>query len=281
MLLGLVAVLALASTLMLLNQFNRGFTRSNREAESYKALLQIREALIARAVADLNRPGSLPCPDINGDGTPEQTPSDCVQFSGWLPWRTLDLPDLRDSSGERFWYVLSPTFRDFVAAQPINTLTSSTLSLDGKGPVAALVIAPGPALPGKNRPSNNIGDYLDGVNGTSGTSNFISGPQSNTFNDQIVALDSASLMYAVAPRILYTVRAAIIAAGGMLQDADTDGDGFSDAGVTSGKFPYKNPLYAPFLPVPDFLQANNWYSLISYDRVAKTLSLNGRSVSLQ
>ena len=103
MLLGLVAVLALASTLMLLNQFNRGFTRSNREAESYKALLQIREALIARAVADLNRPGSLPCPDINGDGTPEQTPSDCVQFSGWLPWRTLDLPDLRDSSGERFW----------------------------------------------------------------------------------------------------------------------------------------------------------------------------------
>ena len=125
MLLGLVAVLALASTLMLLNQFNRGFTRSNRSGILQSPAANW-EALIARAVAGLNRPGSLPCPDINGDGTPEQTPSDCVQFSGWLPWRTLDLPDLRDSSGERFWYVLSPTFRDFVAAQPINTLTSST-----------------------------------------------------------------------------------------------------------------------------------------------------------
>jgi hypothetical protein len=40
-----------------------------RHAQSLRAMGTIRDALIARAAADLNRPGSLPCPDYDGDGT--------------------------------------------------------------------------------------------------------------------------------------------------------------------------------------------------------------------
>ena len=32
-----------------------------------------KEALIGRAAADINRPGSLPCPDVNDDGIAELT----------------------------------------------------------------------------------------------------------------------------------------------------------------------------------------------------------------
>jgi len=39
------------------------------ENRTRNALEQARQALIGRAVADATRPGSLPCPDTNDDGS--------------------------------------------------------------------------------------------------------------------------------------------------------------------------------------------------------------------
>jgi hypothetical protein len=102
-------------------------TPANRTIESDRitaaALAQAKDALIGRAAADDNRPGSLPCPDFdNGTINPLNTSNDgtadllngieCPSYIGRLPWRTLGLPDLRDGSGERLWYALSRAFRD-------------------------------------------------------------------------------------------------------------------------------------------------------------------------
>lgn len=85
------------------------------------ALAQAKEALIGYAVgvSDFSggdRPGDLPCPDLNDSGSPGASwTSNCDAQTlriGRLPWKTLGLPDLRDSSGERLWYAISINFKD-------------------------------------------------------------------------------------------------------------------------------------------------------------------------
>ena len=116
------------------------------------------------ANSDQDRPGDLPCPDLDGDGETEIT--HCGKANGtdparprlgWLPWKTLGLPELRDGSGERLWYAVATTFKNNLRAPPINSDTRGTISVrnalgnlihdghTGSG-VVAVIIAPGAAL---------------------------------------------------------------------------------------------------------------------------------------
>src|SRR5688572_17822632 len=104
------------------------------------ALAEAKQALIGRAVADDDRPGSLPCPDAvtnDADTVPNDGIADklvaghCPSYIGRLPWKTLGIADLRDEYGERLWYALSPKYRDDASAQPIN---SDTPLLPGLAP---------------------------------------------------------------------------------------------------------------------------------------------------
>lgn len=161
-------------------------------------LHEAKVALIARAINDLNRPGSLPCPDIDGNGFAESAPfngGQCPSYIGLLPWRTLDLPDIRDTSGERFWYVLSPTFRDDDTAYPINSKTAPQINLDNQvEKLMALIIAPGYLLNGQSRSGAltfpaSIPNYLDGLNGDNDADMiFTAQPVSAGFNDQLIGI---------------------------------------------------------------------------------------------
>jgi hypothetical protein len=100
------------------------------------AMGEAKQALIGRAVADDDRPGSLPCPDavtnvagnVPNDGIADEIAGgQCPAYLGRLPWKTLGLPDLRDEHGERLWYALSPKYRDDASAQPINSDTPAVL----------------------------------------------------------------------------------------------------------------------------------------------------------
>ena len=78
------------------------------DRNSTRALATAAAALIGYAAADDNRPGSLPCPDTDNNGSSQlYAGSFCPSEIGRLPWRTLGLPDLRDGSGERLWYAVS------------------------------------------------------------------------------------------------------------------------------------------------------------------------------
>lgn len=292
-LLGLMIALLLASGFYLIGQTNRLFSRSSQNSRDAIVLQQARDALLARAVSDANRPGSLPCPALTSDGTAPGLPP-CPAFVGWLPWRTLGLPDLRDSSGERIWYVLSPNFQD---SGTINISSVSALTLDGKAGIAALVIAPGSVLSGQSRPSNNVVDYLDAKDGNLATSNndgdnsYFSGNAGDRFNDQVLPLTTSALFTSVSKRILGEIRYVHSAGGGIAPFADADNDGLSNPGQDLGRFPYKNPAYAinsptwysaspPFHLWYDSLENNGWFPLVSYDRVARTISLNGQVTAL-
>lgn len=252
---------------------------SKRNATTAAALAQAKEALIGRAVADINRPGSLPCPDlmtnipgnnIPGDGKADMlVGNDCPSYVGWLPWQTLGLPDLRDDAGERLWYALSRSLRDDNSAQPINSSTAGNLSLDSTSQVAAIIFAPGMPLSGQSRPSTNVSDYLDGTNAIPNQVNYVSGPPGASFNDRALALTRDELFQAVGRRVLAEVR------GNSLY-------GLQNYYATSTKYPL--PASSALLGLPDQLPGttgfvpynaplsfasaalanNNWFSLVSY-----------------
>lgn len=293
-LLGWMIVLLLISSAFFVNQANRLFTKTGQDSVDANALAQARDSLLARAISDGNRPGSLPCPALTSDGNAPGLPP-CPTFIGWLPWRTLGLPDLRDSSGERLWYVLSPAFQD---SGTINLNSSSALTLDGNTGIAALVIAPGPPLSNQNRPSNNVADYLDNkennpaTGNNDGDNNYFSGSASDTFNDKVLSLTTSALFSGVTNRILAEIRYAYLAAGSVASPADTDNDGLSNPSQYLGQFPYKEPIYAidstswyspspPFHRWYDSLVNNGWFTLVRYDQVARTITLNGQVRSLQ
>ena len=184
------------------------------------AMAKAKEALIARAVTDDNRLGSLPCPDlitnspglsnIPGDGKADMfTMTQCPSYVGWLPWVTLDLPEPSDGSGTRLWYVLAPALRDDDSAQPINSDTAMGLQVDGNNDIAALIIAPGSALSGQTRPSNNPADYLDEENGNGDDHKYVTGPQSTTFNDVVLVITRQELMAAVEKRVANEVKSCL------------------------------------------------------------------------
>jgi hypothetical protein len=301
-LVGLMLVLAIATGVTLLQRANRSnATALERDAKTMAALLAARDALIARAVLDADRPGSLPCPDlltnipgnnIPGDGKADLLAGvDCPAYAGWLPWRTLDLNEPTDASGTALWYVLSPAFRDSNLA--INSATMATLTVDGQAGIVALIIAPGGAHGGQIRPSNNIADYLDDLNGNPATSNrdgdthYFSGPPDNTFNDRMIAITKTAWQDAVAKRVLGEIRYAIATVGGPLPKADIDGYGQPDSSADIGAFPYKFGAYDSTASTTwqgeawhKSLEQNGWFPLVTYDRLTRTLSLDGHTVTL-
>src|SRR5687768_15696996 len=126
----LVAIISVAAMVVVYGSTTELGRAIRAEAKTRAALEYARQALIGRAIADANRPGSLPCPDLDDDGSAELfVGSACPSYIGRLPWRTLGVGDLRDEAGERLWYALSPGFRDHPTAPPINSDTRGTLTV--------------------------------------------------------------------------------------------------------------------------------------------------------
>lgn len=203
--LGLVLALLIGAGLWL---FGRLASRAASD-DGARQLAAARDALLARAVNDANRPGSLPCPDHpgNADGNAELFAGNaCPTYLGLLPWRTLDLPPPADGRGDPPWYLLAPGLRDHDSAEPINDTSAGGLALPGDpAGVAALLILPGPPLPGQQRPSPRAADYLEGQ--------FADGryTASPTGNDRWLALTRRDLWAAVDQRVAGEVRACLLA----------------------------------------------------------------------
>lgn len=215
MMLVLVMIALAAGTLAvtLLSPFGTKL-RSDRVTE--EALAKAKEALIAYAVADPNRPGELPCPDTNNNGRIDigidTAGSNCTALVGRLPWVTLGIPDLRDGSGERLWYALSNNFHAN-GSVPLNSDTPGQLAVTGITPetnVVALVFAPGPALGGlaQSRTTANAptaSHYLEGTNATSTTA-FVTGDASANFNDRLITIRPAEIFRLVEKRAAHELR---------------------------------------------------------------------------
>lgn len=204
---------------------------ATRDAATEATLAEAKAALIGYAATYREKKsdagfGYLPCPDTNNSGFETANCGTAGEtVIGRLPYKTLGLPPLRDSSGECLWYAVSGSHKSNPKTDPLNWDTRGQIRIIGAsntqfigpddiygGAVAALV-APGPPLPGQNRgtgsqpcggdTSNNIAAYLDGnyPEASSGTLDLSIGTaRSSTNNDRINWISARELFDTLAKR---------------------------------------------------------------------------------
>jgi hypothetical protein len=215
-----------------------------RQQTTLEALAQAKQALIAWSVmqGDVGtssnpRPGTLPCPDRNFFGSADSgnASGSCSTNGGTsigrLPWRSLGMERLRDASGETLWYAVSDNFRNpSLNKVPINSdskgslllyaADGSTLSTPTGEELAAIILAPGPPLPGQDRialPNNNAPSYLDAFNGKNNANAggpFVMGPVKDAngnlvTNDLVVSVTARELLSALERRALNEAQIAL------------------------------------------------------------------------
>ena len=221
-LIAMVAFLGIVAAVFVVRSLNADTLAAGQHQRTAEALQAAREALLAYAATDANRPGALPCPDIDGDGQSlpgvEYTGSGCQSYIGRLPWRLLRIPELRDASGELLWYALSPEFRDAgpLAGSPpfVNPDTPAVLTIAGlPGTFGAILFAPGQALQQQARSgpgANALVNYLDGVNATP-TLVCSAGLPGPAFNDRLLPVSGTELVAIAERRVSREVTAALTA----------------------------------------------------------------------
>jgi hypothetical protein len=181
------------------------YERESRQGGGGDSLAQAREALLGYAATYRDDSthstevfGYLPCPDMTGNGEAAGSCGNAGEASvGLLPYKTLGLPDLRDSSGNCLWYAVSGSFKNNPkgidatvpwTSAPLNWDTQGQFKVvdsggttlvapdDAHGGGAAVIFAAGPPL-GSQSPTAGttepcytnpaqIAAYLEGGNNT-------------------------------------------------------------------------------------------------------------------
>ena len=207
-LLSIMLVLVVSASFVLVSKLNANTRQFTRQSGSLGALNEAKIALIAYAINypettgnPNGAPGTLPCPDINNDGSAGANCSFPATSAGRFPWRTLEMPELTDYSGEVLWYVVADNFRT-PQVGPINSDTAGNLIVDGNTDVVAVIFSPGYVLAGQDRVAgpNNIANYLEDDNADADI-NFVSRALGE-FNDTVVTITRQELMQAVEKRVL-------------------------------------------------------------------------------
>jgi type II secretory pathway pseudopilin PulG len=231
MFLILAILIVTALSAMMLNPGSAAQRDQQRAHRTALALAQAKEALLAWSMARPDtgpadsRPGELPCPDTNNDGTAEAACN--AGQVGRLPWRTLGLHPLVDGDDEALWYAVGTGFRS--ATQDLGALNSdrvgalqlydATGNLVATGPsaLAAVIIAPGRTLGGQGgRPSNAAADYLEAALGRDNRTvggPYLSGPVvtngDRVLNDVILGVSAHELIAAAERRALAEAQRAL------------------------------------------------------------------------
>jgi len=117
----MMIIMVLGSLAFLVGSLSKINATVERDKITSDSLAQAKESLIAFASTvqlDNNctgtncaRPGDLPCPDTNNDGQSDACTGQNLRL-GRLPWKTLGIAELRDSTGERLWYAVSNNFKN-------------------------------------------------------------------------------------------------------------------------------------------------------------------------
>lgn len=200
-LLVLLLALSLLAAYFSLNALG-GAAHNERAKLNANVLGQAKDALIGFAATyrdshALQVFGYLPCPDLTQNPLPggsSSTAANCptvgVSALGRLPWQSLQLPALRDNSGECLWYAVSGSVMDVTPSAPLNWDTLGQFVVqDASGKILAgstphtrpfaVILAPGTPLGSQTRATgtpapecggtvntNNYASYIEGLSGT-------------------------------------------------------------------------------------------------------------------
>jgi hypothetical protein len=272
---------------------------------SADALAVAKAALIGYTVSrggpiGVERPGELPCPDINGDGIEELNCN--AGAIGRLPWRTLGMPEPKDNAGETLWYAVAGPVR----TQPsnpndINSHTRGNLTVraaDGvtvlTSEAAAVIFAPGQVLGSQRRDMPTVApctatgttlpapfcpdNYLDTTNGVNNArinGPFIAAAPNATYNDRVLYLTVDDYLPAVEMRVGNELRSLLLAYRDKSvcqcfpwADSWEYSGGIADVGVNRGRFPSgaqpENWGQGMIPLLPQWLVANDWHNVVFY-----------------
>lgn len=224
-----ISIIVLSVSAFLLTGISRNQHALDSPFKNIDVLSQAKKGLIAYArLSDLDlNPVTglnmryLPCPDLDGDGL-EETPCGIASAEGWLPWMSLGLPPLKDSSEYCLRYFISSGYKQGAPSAPlISALPSPDFTLSDLGgvistDVVAVIIAPGSVLSGQNRsatplsitecgsttlasPKNQAANYMDNFAGIDNAlpPSFIKAPiavnATANFNDTLLVILSSDL----------------------------------------------------------------------------------------
>ena len=310
---GIALIVVLVLLGLLVGALAVGFTgdlalQNKNQQQTTEALARVKDALIGWSASRTPpnstsniRPGELPCPDIDNTGTDAGGCS--AGAIGRVPWKSLGIPEPKDSAGETLWYAIAGPFRNHsMTTAPITSDTLGNLTVYAGSSAStltsqaiAVIFAPGATLGAQNRdPSSTafcattgtpIGrnlcaaNYLEATGGGNNAQTggpFIEAQPSSTFNDRLLVITNADLMPIVEQRVAREIRALLQSyrsAALYYPWADNDGDGISDPGNNRGHFPCNAALPVPWgvlsTPVlPNWLTngcgVNGWASVIYY-----------------
>jgi len=185
----LALMIGIAATALIVSAGTSSNEKTRAAEKTAKALATAHEALIAFAVSvpDSARPGDLPCPATDyttGIGSGPCTTS--ASRLGYLPWKTLGLPDLRDGTGAPLLYAVSNGFKNNPRTGTLNSDTSGEFSVNGENAIA-IVFAPGAPLGTQDRNAGtfNRANFLE-LSNADGNSSFENSAESNTINDRLI-----------------------------------------------------------------------------------------------
>lgn len=222
----MLVIMVMGAAAFLVSSLSKSALDTARQETTSAALAQAKEALIGKSASYTDYPGSLPCPDTDDDGTSDAGGStECPQYIGRLPWKTIGLPDLRDAAGERLWYTLSRNVRRYDSVRPLNSDTTGTLNITGTytgSNLIAIVFAPGSTTSTQRRSTTQTAlcsttgttipeswcaaNYLEGSNDDPSNSstqnlNYQNENTAAQLNDQLVTISHDQLFMAVEKRV--------------------------------------------------------------------------------
>jgi hypothetical protein len=298
----MLIIMIIGAITIFVSSLNSSTLQIERDKVTADALAKARVALMGRAVADGTSPGSLPCPDTNNDGSAQLlSGSNCPSYIGRLPWKTLGLADLRDGSGERLWYALSPNFRDYVnpttpsTTNPINSNSKGTLLVyDNSGitlltppgsEAVAIVFSPGDVNGSQQRDTANQNlaqNYLDvgpsSINNYTAAGPFIAADKTKSFNDRLLIIKASDIISLVETRMekeLTTSFATYLSLNHTYPHPAnftncTSAGCPSDMSQCIGNIPATEPSMAAVLP--PWFTPNHWFEVIYYSVGTKSLT---------
>lgn len=238
-LIALLVILGTGLLYYLVRQMEQPAVAARHGEASLKAMSLAKQALLGYAATYRDSHanemfGHLPCPDTDGDGIAEGTCGAAGQsVVGYLPYKTLGLPDLRDESGACLWYAVAGNFKSNPkTAQPVNwdlqgnflvRTAAGAVRLapeDAEGGAAATIFAPGGPLAGQDRqptpagepqkrcggdPAANYTRYLEsaamGAGAAAGTVTLTEGDRTTgANNDAILAITPREVFTAIKTR---------------------------------------------------------------------------------
>lgn len=291
-LLVMLSLIIALFTVMAISRLSVNTNQLKQRSATLKAMTKTRDSIMAFALSQQTPqtpPGTLPCPDTDGDGLVNRSlvTGICTNRLGLVPFRSLGIEEPLDSAGAPLWYAIeinygrvydpttvTPPFNPLPPFRNSSLPSALTLLFRASNisePMAFVVIAPGLPIGAQARTLSppSAAAFLEGANASGGTA--FDDLQDDTHNDRLLGMPLGLFWTNVERLVLSELRDKIIAYQGSPCASYpsavpyNNNDDNSQAGLLEGRVPL-GPAVSCALSTPGSLDWVNthWTRMFYY-----------------